>query len=52
VKIRPNAVRVVDVVVVEVASRVHVEHVRITTIEVVRRQGPKRHPSYNGIDLS
>ena len=51
-KIRSDAECAEDEVVVEVTIRVHVEHIRITAIEVVRRQGPKWHPSYHGIDLS
>ncbi len=40
VKIGPNAVRVVDVVVVQVATRVDVEAVSVVIVEVRRRQSP------------
>jgi len=42
VKIRPNPVRVVDVVPIDSARRVQVELVRIRTIEVIGRQSPKQ----------
>ena len=40
-KIRTHAVGVVRVVVVQVAIRVHIEHVRVAAVEVVRRQQPE-----------
>ena len=41
-KIRPAAVRVVHVVVVQVAIGVHVEPVSVVVVEVVRRKRPSR----------
>ncbi len=41
-KIRTDAVRVVDVVVVQVAIGVHVESVSVVVVEIVRRRRPPK----------
>ena len=41
-KVRPDAVRIIHVVVVQVTIAVHVELVSVVVVEVVRRQSPPK----------
>ena len=36
-----DAIRIVHIVVVQIPRTVHIEHIRIITIEIVRRQRPR-----------